>query len=131
MSEETTRRIAEAKAQEAKQQQIVEALTQDCLDEVAAGIPAGAEKYAKSILHAQPEVTKGLGREGVSALRNEISAAATTLAAEIKDAATRISWPDSGSRRRRVFRPFHGLLSTSSLARRTPSGLAAAVDKAA
>lgn len=99
MSEETAKRIAEAKAQEAEQQKIVDALTQDCLNEVAAGIPVGAEKYAKSISHAQPEITKGLGRDGVSALREEISAAAVELATEIKEAATAIKWPESGSRK--------------------------------
>jgi hypothetical protein len=45
---------------------------------------AGAEKYAKKIVHEQPEVTKSLDRAGVSALRTEISEAAAALADEVK-----------------------------------------------
>jgi hypothetical protein len=40
------------------------------------------------------DVAKGLGRDGVSTLRNELSGAAADLAAELRGAADRIEWPE-------------------------------------
>ena len=97
MSDETAKSLAAAEAEAAKQQEIVDVLKQQCLDEVAAAIPDGAEKYAKSIAQAQPERTKELGRDGVDALRGEIASAAALLAEELKQSAKAVKWPESSS----------------------------------
>ena len=99
MSEDTARAVTEARAEWVKHRQVVERLKQECLDSVAAEIPAGVETYAKKIAQEQPAVTKKLGREGVAALRADISSAAERLASEVKEARSSVLWPRDDAQR--------------------------------
>ncbi len=93
MSEETARRLAEAKEQEAEQRTVVDALKQQCLDSIADGLPGRLDDYVKGIAHGQPDVTKQLRRDGIIALRKEVSEAADNLGAELRNSAAQIKWP--------------------------------------
>ena len=93
MSDETQRRLAEAKAEENKQRQIVDALKQQCLDSVASGFHARVNAYAKKVAHKHPDATRELGRDGIDALRKELSAAAENLAAELRQSVKEVKWP--------------------------------------
>jgi hypothetical protein len=86
--------FADAHAAEAQQRTTVDELKRECLASIADGPPGKLDDYAKKLSHAQPDVAKGLGRDGVSTLRNELSGAAADLAAELRGAADRIEWPE-------------------------------------
>jgi len=65
----------------------------ECLTQVAAGLPGKVDELAKRVAHAEPEITKALGKEGVDQLRTELSHEAALLAADIQGAANEIEWP--------------------------------------
>ena len=81
MSDETARAVAEAEAAEEQQRAIVDEAKRSCLTSVADNLPGMLLDYAKKLSHAQPDVAKTLGRDGISALRSAL--------------AERIAWPTS------------------------------------
>lgn len=93
MSRETARALADAKGAEADQVEVVDTLKRELLDAVAAGLPDRLDEYLKAIAHRQAGVTKALGRDGIAALRKEISDAADDLAVELRQSADKIEWP--------------------------------------
>lgn len=93
MSEETTRRLEEAKADEAQQQQIVAREKQQYLDALAEQLAGKVEAYGKKLAFEQPEVTKSLGRDGVEAFRRELVEAANGLGSLLRESADKIAWP--------------------------------------
>jgi hypothetical protein len=94
MSDETARAIQDAEAAEAEVRATVDQLKRECLASVADALPGKLDDYAKKLAHDQPDVAKGLGRDGVRALRDELSAAAQSLAAELRDSADVVEWPE-------------------------------------
>ena len=95
MSDETARAVAEAEAAEEQQRAIVDEAKRSCLTSVADNLPGMLLDYAKKLSHAQPDVAKTLGRDGISALRSALAEAAEVLAADLRGAAERIAWPTS------------------------------------
>jgi hypothetical protein len=93
MSDETKRALAEAEATKAQQHAVVDRLKQAALDSVAAGLGEHLDVYAKKMAQAQPDVTKSLGRDGVSALRAELAKVADELGAELRQSSQAIKWP--------------------------------------
>lgn len=64
-----------------------------CLAQIASELPARATEVAKRIALEQPEVTKALGKEGITELRAELQAAAEELGRQFVAAADEIDWP--------------------------------------
>jgi hypothetical protein len=89
-----------SEAAEAEQRAVVDDLKQECVESVARGLPDRLDTYAKRIAHQQPDAAKALGRDGVSALRNELAEAADQLATELRSAVDEIPWPSSAGARR-------------------------------
>lgn len=65
----------------------------ECLTQVAEGLPDKVDGLAKRVAHAEPEVTKARGKEGIEQLRTELAHEAALLAADIQGAADEIKWP--------------------------------------
>jgi hypothetical protein len=93
VSEETASALALAKEEESLQRAVVDPLKQNCLNSVAQGVSASVDRYAKKVAQAQPDVTRALGRDGVSALREDLSRAAGELATELRRAVAAVKWP--------------------------------------
>lgn len=98
MSEETVRVLKEALEFCSEARENAARQKQQCLNDVADGLTSKIEDIAKQTAHAQPEVTKGLGREGVQQFRAELMAAATALADEIRGAVADVPWPTTQAR---------------------------------
>jgi hypothetical protein len=81
-----------------------------CLTQIAKDLPARAAEAAKRVAIQQPEVTKGLGKEGVAELRSELEAAAENLGREFVAAADKIDWPRGTSYSKVENRMIHSAL---------------------
>lgn len=97
MTEETARELEEVRARVAKVGAEAEHRKQDFLAVIARGIPSYAEMLAKDTTHAQSDIAKTLGKEGISQFRTELMAAAAELAADIESASGRMTWPTSSA----------------------------------
>ena len=93
MSEETTRRLAEAREAEQAASEVASTQIQGTLNAVADGMVGRLEMYAKRLTHQQPRVAKRLGKDGVTALRADLAAAVEEIAADLREAAEDIGWP--------------------------------------
>ncbi|MFC0504183.1 hypothetical protein [Micromonospora costi] len=93
MSEETARRLREARARASQASGEADNRKRELLDTIARDLPARVESRAKSTAQAQPEVTKALGKDGIKKFRSELLDQATELATEIRAAADQIKWP--------------------------------------
>lgn len=93
MSEETTRALEEALAAASQLREEADQQKNECLARVAEGLPEKVDGLAKRVAHAEPEVTKTLGKEGIAQLRTELAHEAALLAADIQGAADEIKWP--------------------------------------
>lgn len=96
MSEDTARALGDAIAAEAEVRAATDRQKSECLAEIASGLPAKLKGLAKRWAHAEPDITRALGREGVEKLRAELSEESRTLAATIVGGVEKIQWP-SGS----------------------------------
>ncbi|MEU3456894.1 hypothetical protein ABZ671_25330 [Micromonospora sp. NPDC006766] len=93
MSEETERRLEEARARASQAGAQVEGRKREFLDTIASDIPARIEKLAKGTAHAQPDVSKALGKDGLRKLRDELRDQAMELATEVCGSTDKIKWP--------------------------------------
>jgi hypothetical protein len=93
VSEETTQKLLAALAEEDRRRAEADQLKRQTLANVAGGIPARLDELAKRTAHAQPDVAKRLGADGIKTLRSELAASAAALAAEVEGAATEVKWP--------------------------------------
>jgi hypothetical protein len=94
MTEQTQRALRQALKKEAQAKARAEELQQDCLSGIASHLSARLDDLAKGIAHAQPGVTKALGKDGVARLRADLAEAAAALSGDIEQAGGRIAWPD-------------------------------------
>lgn len=97
MSDETKRILDEATTTVTAARAKADARKQECLDVVADDLPAAVERLAKRTAHAQPEVTKALGGNGVRTLRKELAAETAELAEYVRAGADKIEWPTAAS----------------------------------
>jgi hypothetical protein len=97
VSDETKRILDEATTTVTAARAKADVRKQECLDSVADGIPAAVERLAKRTAHAQPEVTKALGANGVRALRQELAVESAELAEYVRAGANKIEWPTAAS----------------------------------
>ncbi|WP_347756801.1 hypothetical protein [Agrococcus sp. ProA11] len=65
---------------------------QACLAQIATDLPARAADAAKRVAVDQPEVTKALGKEGVTEMRSALGSAAEELGREFVAATDDIDW---------------------------------------
>ena len=93
MSEETTRALENARARASRAGAEADNRKRDLLDTIARELPDRVEQLAKNTAHAQPDVIKALGKDGIKKLRDELRDQATELATEIRGAADQITWP--------------------------------------
>jgi hypothetical protein len=93
MSEETARVLSDANNAAEQARKEADREKQACLDVVAENLQSKVDAVAKRTAHAQPEVTKTLGKEGIQALRSALRDGADILAEEIRGAVDRIQWP--------------------------------------
>jgi hypothetical protein len=97
MSDETAKRLEEARTTEVVRRAEADDREQECLTAVARGIPARLEEIAKRAAHSQPEVAKELGSDGINDLRRELANGAAVIAAEVEAAVEQIEWPSTQS----------------------------------
>jgi hypothetical protein len=97
MSDETAKKLAEAEAHASQLRAKADEQIQDCLRNVASGIPARLDDIARRTAQSQPEAAKSLGSDGLRLLREELTQAAQALASEVEGAATQIKWPEAMS----------------------------------
>lgn len=93
MSEETARELSAAREAEATRRREAREAEMALLRAIAQGLPGHAEQIARRVAHAQPDVTKSLGRDGVDQLRAELNERAAAVAAELAEAVDQIKWP--------------------------------------
>lgn len=98
MSEKTAQELAEAKALEAAKRIEVRELECALLTAVARDVPRHAQALGRSVALAQPDAARALGREGIDALRSDLSARAADVAAGLEAAVDQIKWPFPTSR---------------------------------
>ncbi|TFC83038.1 hypothetical protein [Cryobacterium sp. TMT3-29-2] len=117
MSEATEKALEVAREHLRTAQGNSEAKKRVTLAYIAAHLPGKAESIAKRYAHEQPEVTKSIGREGVSTLRAEVAEEARVLGAAFIAAVDDIEWPISdgtyskvspGKIHSAIFKRFHG-----------------------
>ncbi|MBB0993626.1 hypothetical protein G6010_14330 [Dietzia sp. SLG510A3-3B2-2] len=97
MSDETKRMCEEASAAVDAARMRACVRKQECLDVIADGIPAAVERIAKRTAQEQPEVTKGLGVQGIRSLRSELATEAAELAEYVRAGSSEIQWPHRDS----------------------------------
>jgi hypothetical protein len=93
MSEDTMYTLQEALTAASQLHQEADQQKNECLAQVAEGLPGKVDALAKKVAHAEPEVTKALGKEGIEKLRTELAHEAALLAADIRGAVNEIKWP--------------------------------------
>jgi hypothetical protein len=97
MSDPTGDALAGAHAALATEQEETERLEQELLDRIAQGVPTAVDGIARRASESQPEITRRLGSDGISAMRKELADNAVALATEIRSARSEISWPVENS----------------------------------
>jgi hypothetical protein len=95
MSDQTAATVREAEAAAVQARAQASQLKRQCLSAIADLLPAHADAVAKRLAQAQPVITKALGPSGVKALRDQIAARASDVAADLREAENRIEWPSS------------------------------------
>ncbi|MFF5171750.1 hypothetical protein ACFY3U_03840 [Micromonospora sp. NPDC000089] len=110
MSDETERSLKKARVRASQVAAQVEDRKREFLDAIARDLPVRVEKLAKSTAHAQPEVTKALGKDGLKKLRDELRGQATELATEVRGAAGQIKWPQASKYSPVTSRDLHSAL---------------------
>jgi hypothetical protein len=93
MSEETARKLEDAKRVQQERQIELDTAKQSVLTGIASRIPARIDDVAKQTAHSQPDVTKNLGGDGVKQLRADLASAAENLATTVAEGADQIKWP--------------------------------------
>ena len=93
MGEQTAGELEKLKTAEAQQRAATDELKTECVESVARGLPDRLDACAKRLAHAQPDVARQLGREGIDTLRRELAEAAEQLGAELRGAVGQIEWP--------------------------------------
>ncbi len=91
MSDQTGEALRAAEAVLAAEEASTGRLEAEVLERIAAGVPTAVDGIAKRVAESQPEITRGLGSDGVRAMRADLAEAAVRLAADIRTA--QISWP--------------------------------------
>lgn len=60
------------------------------------GLPAAVDRLAKRAAQAEPDTARRLGPSGVRDLKNDLSVRSAELAADLRSAAERVGWPETG-----------------------------------
>lgn len=85
--------VLRAEAELAGVQIRVERAKIECLERVAAGLPQRVDNLAKKYAHSFPDITRGLGSDGVARLRADLVVEVDELAKEFTAAVDEIDWP--------------------------------------
>lgn len=93
MSEETKVAAATAQQNAANAQNKVDTLAHRLLVHIAENVPARVEAIAKQAAQAEPDVTRGLGREGLAAMRAHLDEASTQIGELFLRAEPAMRWP--------------------------------------
>lgn len=93
MSDDTQRRLEEAVSAASRVRDEANQKKNECLNQVADGLPGKLDALAKGVAQAEPEVTKTLGKAGIQQLRTELANEGAVLAADIRGAVDRVKWP--------------------------------------
>jgi len=95
MSNETSQSLREAQAMLAQAQKDADAAEQECLDAVAFDLPERIQSLAHAVALAEPDVTRGLGKEGVLRFRADLDQASKAVVADLQSATKTVKWPDA------------------------------------
>ncbi|MFS0718939.1 hypothetical protein ABC337_18230 [Arthrobacter sp. 1P04PC] len=93
MSEETARRLEAAQAEVESLTAVAEERERGLLAAVAEQLPGRVDAVAKSVAQGQPSITRSLGREGVSELRDALRARALEIGAMLTNAPGNLKFP--------------------------------------
>jgi hypothetical protein len=104
LSEETAQALAAAEAAEARQHRVVRQFQDAVLEVVATALASHADDHARTITQHQPERTKAIGAEGLTALRGDLAKVAALVAGDLRQAHDSVKWPhiESSGRKRDV-----------------------------
>ncbi len=98
MSEETARQLAQAQQAHREQDDKVQTLIAQTLSQVAAQFGERVDAHGKKLAHNQPDVTKRLGRDGVTALREDLATVVEGVSERFRNGTGRMQWPKSSRR---------------------------------
>lgn len=102
MRDETTKTLEAARVRLTEARQVAAAEQRKTLEQIAEQLPARAEAIVKRYAHAEPQVTKALGKPGLDALRAEVAAAAAAIGKDFVGAIDEIGWPSTQAHLSRV-----------------------------
>ena len=97
MSQDTEQALARARAIEQSAADDAQDRIEALLNALAGGLADQAVAIARRVSQAQPNVATTIGREGITALRDELTAAAQSLAADVETHPEMFTWPSAQS----------------------------------
>lgn len=97
MSQDTEQALTRARAIEQSAAVDAQNRIEALLSALAAGLPDQALAIARRVSQAQPDVATSIGREGITALRDELTAAAQSLAVDVETHPEMFTWPSAQS----------------------------------